>query len=190
MTVTPGALPESEAATVPPSPTPPVSDESVWRDRALGFIERYALVIVFGLTFLFFCVWPKTSSAFLSLASIRNVLADEGVSGILAIAIIVPLSCGEFDFSVGNNAGLTQVLCAWFIATQAWSPVIGVLVAIAVAAFVGLSNGNTVARIGVNSLIVTLGVSGILLGIDEKVTGGQSITVTSPGLIKLGTGYW
>ena len=29
---------------------------------------------------------------------------------------MIPLVCGEFDFSVGSVAGLTQVLCAGFMA--------------------------------------------------------------------------
>lgn len=192
MTVTPGAATEPQAAVPPPAQkTVPVPEEGVWRDRILGFIERYALVIVFGLTLVFFSVWSKTSSTFLSSASIKNVLGDQAIYGILALALILPLSCGEFDFSVGNMAGLSQVLCAWFMANQGWPPVLAVIVAIAVGAFVGLSNGNTVARIGVNSLIVTLGVSAVLLGIVEKVTNGQSIiNKISPGLIQLGTGNW
>ena len=43
------------------------------------------------------------------------------------------------------------------------------------APLVGLGNGNTVARLGVNSLIVTLGTSGVLLGVVEWYTGSQSI---------------
>ena len=56
--------------------------------------------------------------------------------------------------------------------------------AIGVGVLIGLSNGNTVARVGVNSLIVTLGVASVLLGIVEWYTNGLSIsTGISPTLI-------
>ncbi len=147
----------------------------------LAFIERYALVGLFALTFLFFSTWSKTWSAFRSWANIQNVLSSQAVVGILAMAIIIPLTCGEFDFSVGSIAGLTQVLCAGFLTRLGWPVGLAILVPIAIGAFVGLSNGNTVARIGVNSLIVTLGVSTVLAGIVEWYTSGQSILIsTSP----------
>ncbi len=159
--------------------------------QILNFVERYALVIIFAGVFLFFSFWSKTSSTFPTSANIKNVLGNEAVIGILALAIIIPLSCGEFDFSVGSVAGLSQVLCAGFMAKAGLPVWLAVLVPIAIGAFIGLNNGNTVARIGVNSLIVTLGIASVLLGIVEWYTGGQSIiNGISPGLIKLGSGQW
>ncbi len=67
------------------------------------------------------------------------------------------------------------MLCAGFMARLGWPVGLAILVPIGIGAFVGLSNGNTVARIGVNSLIVTLGVSTVLAGIVEWYTSGQSI---------------
>ncbi len=159
--------------------------------RVLWFIERFALVILFVATMIFFTVWSKTSGKFLTAPNIRNVLSSQAVIGILAMAILVPLTCGEFDFSVGSIAGLTQVLCAGFMSRLGWPVGLAILVPVAIGAFVGLSNGNTIARIGVNSLIVTLGVASVLAGIVEWYTSGQSIiTNISPTLIKLGSSNW
>ena len=53
----------------------------------------------------------------------------------------------------------------------------------------GLSNGNTVARVGVNSLIVTLGVASVLFGIVEWYTNGLSISAGIPSsFVNLGSG--
>jgi ribose transport system permease protein len=157
----------------------------------VGFIERYALVILFVAVMVFFSVWPKTSNTFPTAANIRNVLGNQAVIGILAMAIIIPLVSGEFDFSVGSVAGLSQVLCAGFMARLGAPLIVAVAFAILVGAFIGLSNGNTVARIGVNSLIVTLGVATVLLGIVEWYTKGQSIIRgISKHLTNVGTGNW
>ena len=161
------------------------------RERMLEFTERYALVVLFIATLLFFSFWSKTSSTFPHAQNIKNVLGNEAVTGILALAIMIPLVCGEFDFSVGNTAGLTQVLCAGFMARLGMPVVLAVLVPIGIGAFIGVANGNTVARVGVNSLIVTLGISSVLLGIVEWYTGGQSIiNHISQSLINLGAGQW
>ena len=55
----------------------------------------------------------------------------------------------------------------------------------------GLSTGTAVAKIGVNSLIVTLGMSSILTGIVIWYTNSQSIiTGVSKDLTDLGSGDW
>jgi ribose transport system permease protein len=68
---------------------------------------------------------------------------------------------------------------------------VAILIGIAFGAFIGLNNGNVIARIGVNSLIVTLGTSGILLGLVNWYTNGQSISLgISPTLINFGSTNW
>jgi ribose transport system permease protein len=175
-----------------PAPTPTGSAESgARRDKVLEFVERYALVGMFALTFLFFSVWPKTSGTFPTVATIREVLGDQAVVGILSLAIIIPLVCGEFDFSVGSVAGLSQVLCAGFMSRLGAPLPLAILGAVGVGVLIGLANGNTVARIGVNSLIVTLGIATVLLGVVEWYTKGQSIVLhISKHLTRLGSGNW
>jgi ribose transport system permease protein len=157
----------------------------------MEFVERYALVILFVVTLIFFSLWSKTSSTFPTAANIRNVLGNQAVTGILALAILIPLICGEFDFSVGPVSGLTQVLCAGFMARLGFPLVFAVLVPIVIGALIGLSNGNTVARVGVNSLIVTLGVSTVLLGVVEWYTKGLTISLgISQTLVNAASGNW
>ena len=160
-------------------------------DRALAFVERYALVIVFAGVMVFFSVWGKTSDTFPTSANIKNVLGSQSVVAILALAIMFPLVCGEFDFSVGPVAGLSQVLPAGFMARLGVPLVLAILVGIGVGALVGIVNGVTIGRIGVNSLIVTLGISAVLSGIVTWYTNSQSIiTGISTDLTDLGSGDW
>lgn len=168
-----------------------VSDDGAGRQRVLGLIERYALVALFVAMMAFFSLWSKTTHTFPTSANIRNVLGNQAVIGILAMAIIIPLVCGEFDFSVGSVAGLSQVLCAGFMARLGAPLVVAIAVGVGIGALIGLSNGNTVARVGVNSLIVTLGVATVLLGVVEWYTKGQSIiNGISQSLTTVGTGDW
>jgi ribose transport system permease protein len=161
------------------------------RDRALAFTERYALVFVFVAVMVFFSVWGQTSATFPTSANIKNVLGNQAVVGILSLGVMFPLVCGEFDFSVGPVAGLSQVLTAGFMARLGAPLVLALVVGIAVGALVGIVNGITVGRIGVNSLIVTLGVSTMLSGVVAWYTHSQSIiTGISTDLTDLGSGDW
>ena len=80
----------------------------------------------------FFSLWSKTSGTFPHATNIKNVLGDQAYAGMLALAIMIPLVCGEFDFSVGNIAGLTQVLCAGFMARLGMPVPLAILVPIVI----------------------------------------------------------
>ena len=174
-------------------PAPPAAAERsrVDHDRVLAFAERYALVIVFVAVMVFFSLWSQTSDTFPTSANIKNVLGNQAVVGVLSLAIMFPLVCGEFDFSVGPVAGLSQVLCAGFMARLGVPLAVAVLVGIGVGAMIGVINGVATGRIGVNSLIVTLGISALVTGIVTWYTNSQSIiTGISSDLTDLGAGDW
>jgi ribose transport system permease protein len=138
-------------------------------------VERFALPGILVLVLLFFSVWSKTGHLFASSANFQEVGSNYVYIGVLTLASLIPLVCGEFDFSVGSNAGFTQIVVATAMARFHVPLGFAIVLAIAFGAAVGLGNGNTVSRLGVNSLIVTLGTSGILLGVVEWYTGSQSI---------------
>lgn len=175
---------ESDATTAEPRIAP---KQSLW----LLNLERFALPGIFILVLLFFGLWSKTGSTFSRVANFQEVGSSQAYLGILALASIIPLICGEFDFSVGPIAGVSQVATAAAMSRFHAPLAVAILIGIAFGAFIGLNNGNVIARIGVNSLIVTLGTSGILLGLVNWYTNGQSISLgISPTLINFGASNW
>ena len=154
-------------------------------------IERFTLPGLFALVLIFFSAWSTTGHLFGTAANFQEVASNYVYIGILTLASLIPLVCGEFDFSVGQNAGFTQIVVATAMARFHVPLPFAVLLAIAFGALVGLNNGNVVARLGVNSLIVTLGTSGILLGVVEWYTNGQSISLgISQSLLNFGSRNW
>ncbi len=167
------------------------SVRSARRDAWLDFFERYTLVLLFVATFVFFSVWGETADTFLTADNIKNVLGNQSVIGILSLAIMIPLVSGRFDFAVGPIAGLSQVLTAGTMARLGVPLGVAVLVGLSVGVVVGVVSGTTVAKIGVNSLIVTLGVSAILSGVVLWYTDSQSIiSGISQDLVDFGSGTW
>jgi ribose transport system permease protein len=156
----------------PSAPTP----DGPSRGSSVGlFVERYALLMVFFGVMVFFSVWPKTAGAFGASSNFQNTLSNHAFVTILAMALLVPLLCGEFDLSVGQIAGFSQIGAAVAMSKHGATFGESIAVAVLLGAAIGFINGNTVARVGVNSLIVTLGTSGVLLGVIEWYTQGQSV---------------
>ena len=150
--------------------------------------ERFALPGLFAIVLIFFSTWSTTGHLFGTAANFQEVGSNYVYIGILTLASLIPLVCGEFDFSVGQNAGFCQIVVATAMARFHVPLPFAVILAIAFGALVGLNNGNVVARLGVNSLIVTLGTSGILLGVVEWYTNGQSISLgISQSLLNFGS---
>lgn len=145
----------------------------------LHLLEAAALPIATVLVFCFFSLWPKTSEHFLTVVNLSNIVSQQAIVGILALAILVPLTAGQFDFAVGPIAGLAQMLTAGLLVREGMPVLVAIGVALLVGLLVGVISGDAIARIGVNSLIVTLGLSTLLAGVVEWYSGGLAIVGTT-----------
>ena len=109
--------------------------------------------------------------------SLSNVLHFSAILGLLSMGLALVIIAREIDLSVGSVYGLTGVS---FITLE---PVLGVtqsfLVAMALAAFIGLLQGLAVVKWKLPSMIVTLGGLFTVRGIIYVWTGG-SVSNFSP----------
>lgn len=161
------------------------------RAGALDLLERYALLLALVGVLVTFAVLPATSDTFATVTNLKFVLNNQAVPVLVALAVMVPLICNEFDLSVGALAALSSVVAAAGMTRfgLGWGP--AVLVAIGVAALVGLATGLLVARGGISSLVTTLGVSSVLIGLLSWYTEGESVLGTFPGAFtSLGSWPW
>jgi ribose/xylose/arabinose/galactoside ABC-type transport system permease subunit len=145
------------------------------RGRLLDWMERYALVAALIVTMVAFALLPATQSTFLTTANLKFVLNNQALPVLVALAVMVPLVCHEFDLSVGSVAALSSVVTAAGITRFGLPWSVAVLIAIAISATIGLCTGVLVARAGINSLVATLGVSSIIVGVLTWYTKGQSV---------------
>jgi len=152
-------------------------------------LEKYALAAMFVVLCLAFSTMGSTAETFPTLANIKNVLGSESVIAIAALASILPLTCGQFDLSVGAIIGLSSIVAASAAATHDLPVVVAVLAGVVAGAAVGTFNGWLVAYRGVNALIATLGTSTLVAGLISLYTDNQIISVGIPeGLTNLGSG--
>jgi len=158
---------------------------SPWADR----LERYALVLALVGVLVTFAFLPATSDSFLTTANLKFVLNNQAVPLLVALAVMVPLVVDEFDLSVGAVTAASSVVAAAAMTRfgVGWGPAI--VLAVALAALVGLVNGLFVARAGIASLVTTLGVSSILLGALTWYTDGESVLGRYPSAF-LEVGAW
>jgi len=108
--------------------------------------------------------------------------------GIVAAVLTMVMVTGEIDFSIGGNIGLTACLAALLLekGLPGW---LVVIIALAAGAAMGTFNGMLVTRIGVNSIIATIGTMFIWRGIGYTLTNGESMLAMNPVIDFIGRGF-
>ncbi|HHY49740.1 MAG TPA: ABC transporter permease [Alphaproteobacteria bacterium] len=112
------------------------------------------------------------NGSFLSPLNISNILAFLPELGIIALAMTLLLTAGEFDLSVGAVFALCPVAMALLIqnAGMDFSPAL--LIGLLICVVIGLINGIVVTVIGISSFLVTLSMLFIVRGIALYITEG------------------
>jgi ribose transport system permease protein len=156
----------------PPARTTPARAprSAIW--RAMSFRNASA-VYVFVVIFVVFALWiPDT---FLDGTTWRTLLDEPSVTALLAVGLILPLSAGVFDLSIGTALGFGMIFVSWLLSKEDLPIVPAVVVALAAGALIGTFNGLLVVRVRIDSFIATLGVSSVLLAMTAWISGGQQI---------------
>ncbi len=105
-------------------------------------------------------------------SGILNILTRSTLLGLVAIGQTMVIVTGSLDLSVAYLAGLCSLVAAETMAGRTSMMVPGVLLALAVAAVVGLINGLVITVLKANAFIATLGVALILRGyLEHNYTG-------------------
>ena len=150
-------------------------------------LKQYSMVFLLVASFVLYSTWGKTSSVFLTGDSLRVMVAGQAVIGVLTLGILVTMVAGNFDLSVGNIAGLSQVMTASLYANHHANMWVGIVFGVAIGAFVGGINGVLVTVLRVDPFIITLGTASAILGYVDWYSKGQAIVNGQPqGLINFG----
>lgn len=146
-------------------------------------IERFGLVIVWIFVIVFFGV--KATSTFLTFGNFSTMFGSQAVLLMLTLALLVPLTAGDYDLSVASILTLSSMLIAYLSVNEGWSIGLAIVVAIAAGMIVGLINGVIITFFNIESLIVTLGTGTILNGLVLWLSGSSTISGVSSTLVNL-----
>ena len=139
------------------------------------FIRRMIAKPEFGpfvLLVLLIVVFTAINPSFLSPLNVSNTFPFTVEFGLMALAMTLLMTAGEFDLSVGAVFGFSAVLM-WTLFNQGIVPLpLAFVIAIVVAALIGLVNGLFVTRLLIPSFLVTLGMMLVVRGTALFVTDG------------------
>jgi ribose transport system permease protein len=138
---------------------------------------RYGTV---GAAILIFAVFALASDRFISAANISNILVQISVLMVISSGLTVAVASGEFDLSVGQVAGLSGVLVAGLMVWSGLPIALAIVLAVLAGIVIGVVNGLLVTRLRIPSLIATLAMGPVALGLNYAYDGGDSIYASFP----------
>lgn len=146
--------------------------------RLTETFSRFALVGVLVLLWVVFSV--SNPQVFATVSNLQTVLSVQATTGLLALAVVVPLVAGHFDLSTGFQLGLAQSLSAVLVIKNEWPPIPALIVVLLVGVLIGFINGQLITRLGLPSFTTTLGTGLLVLGLTEFLTQNNVITGPAP----------
>jgi simple sugar transport system permease protein len=117
-------------------------------------------------------VFTAINPEFLSALNISNALSFTVELGLIALAMTLLMTAGEFDLSVGSVFGFSAVLMWTLFNTGTMPMAAAFVIAIAMALFIGWVNGMFVTQLAIPSFLVTLAMLLIVRGTALYTTQG------------------
>lgn len=133
------------------------------------------VIVVFGV------LRPNT---FLTTASAANILGSYAVPLVLTLALVLPLTCGDYDLSVAAIAVSASMVLGLLNVNHGWNIAAAITAALVVAALAGLINGMLIVLLNLDSLIITLGTSTLLQGLVLYISASTTVSGIAPGFVR------
>ena len=140
-----------------------------------NIIANYLLVLIVLLAFVVFAILLPES--FPTFSNIMLFFKDACVYCIIILGVTWVFSMSEMDISFGDIAAFSCTACAAFMVAGVKAD-LAAIITIAIALVFGLISGVLVTYAKLNSLIVTIAVSGIAKAIGLILGKGTNISIT------------
>ncbi|MDO8213289.1 ABC transporter permease [Conexibacter sp. CPCC 206217] len=165
--------------------------------RPSVLVERSGLVIAWIVAIAVFGILKPDT--FLTSANFSTIFGSQAVLVVLALALVVPLTAGDYDLSIAGVLALSSMLVAYLNAEHGVPLAFAILAALGAGALVGAINGALAAVFEIDPFIVTLGTGTILEGLvlwlsDSQTISGISTTlsdaVITTRFLGVALGFW
>ena len=153
------------------------------------FIERYAIIGIWLLLIVAFAAIDMAisgQSRFFTWTNFSTIFGTQGVLLVLTLGLLLPLTAGDFDLSIAATMTLASLVVAILISAHETPTLLAVMVGIGVGALVGAANAFFILYFRIHSLIVTLGMATLIIGISKWISGSRTISIfgANPTLIE------
>lgn len=130
-------------------------------DRFSGLYLGVLFVIVFSISM---------PDIFFTTATMHTIASQQAITAMLALAVIIPLSAGVFDLSIGATITISAVTVTQLQSANGFGMWTSIAIALVMGAVIGAANGFFVVKLGISSFIATLASGTILVAVQAIIT--------------------
>lgn len=135
--------------------------------KAKNFAKKNTLFLVF----IALCaVFSVATDSFLTIGNITDVVRTNAINGLLAVGLTYVILAGGIDLSVDATVCLAGLVAGYLSPT----PILAVIVGVAIGMLIGTFNGLVLEKSGVQPFIFTLAMSRLVRGIVLAITKGKN----------------
>jgi ribose transport system permease protein len=151
----------------------------------ITFLKEQTILIVF----IFIIIGMGISSpVFLTRRNLLNIFLQSSMIGITACGMTFVILMAEIDLSVGSMSAFAGVVTAHFQVLNGWSTFPAIALTIVFCFAMGIVMGIIVAKLGVHSFVVTLGMLTIARGFALIISEGHPISGLTESFKYIGQG--
>ena len=147
----------------------------------LKTVERFALIAAWAAVIVGFGI--ALPGVFLTWTNFSVMFASQAPAALLALALIVPLTAGDYDLSAGATVTLASMIIGVLNVNLGWPILPAVLVALAGGALVGAVNAFFIVLFLIPSLVVTLSTASLITGLVQWMSNSSTIGGIAPALV-------
>jgi simple sugar transport system permease protein len=145
--------------------------------RSFLHTYRFQISIISMLVVLYVVFIIRSPGTYLSFNIYRSFMISIPFFGLMAMAATFVITLGEIDLSFPSIAGFSGwVFTASYVATDSFT--VALVLCLATGALLGLVNGLLVTKIGIPSIVATIGTMFLWRGLVNVVTAGHGIPIS------------
>lgn len=140
------------------------------------FVGNFGALIMLGVIIAVAAILQPAS--FATWYNLVNILSSSAITAVIAVGLTLPIVAGEIDLSIGYQASLSGIVGLTLMQTFGLPLWIGILGSVLTGSIIGLTNGVLVAKLKINSLVATLGMGTLVLGLSYAFTQGIPVVLS------------
>jgi ribose transport system permease protein len=148
------------------------------RRKSFRFIAKFGTVI--GMFLMIAIFSGMAPDSFATAGNFLNIFNQGSLLAIIAMGLTAVVIVGEFDMSIGYIASLAGVLVTGFMVNKHMTVAVAIPSVLAICLVIGLINGIIVTKAKVSSVISTIGIGGIVVGLNYAYSNGAPIATGVP----------
>jgi ribose transport system permease protein len=144
-------------------------------------LNRYGIFLAWGAVILVFSLLrPET---FPTTSNFQTIFGSQAILVLLTLGLLIALAAGEFDLSIASVLGFASTMTAYLSVHSGWPVLAAIALVLVSAVLFGLVNAVLVVKVGVPSLVATLGTGTLLTGLGLGISGSVIIGGVSENLV-------